>query len=70
MMSGWPRSTYFKRCKEGTWKEENTKDAAKCWNLERVIEAELLEERTPEPENFESFLQGAMVLDGKAKASD
>ena len=33
---------YLKRCKEGAWKEENTKDAAKCWNIERVIGAELL----------------------------
>ena len=64
----WVAKEYLKRCKEGAWKEENTKDAAKCWNIERVIQAELLGEKAPEPENFESFLQEAIVLDGKVKA--
>ena len=61
---------YLKRYKKGAWKEENTKDAAKCWNLERVIQAELLGEKVPETEDFESFLQKGMVRDGKVKASD
>ena len=61
---------YLKRCKKGAWKEKNTKDAAKYWNLERVIQAELLGEKAPETEDFESFLQEAMVLDGKVEASD
>ena len=61
---------YFKRRKEGASKEENTKDAAKCWNLECAIQAKLLGENVPEPEDFESFLQEAMMLDGKVKASE
>ena len=38
----WVAKEYLKRCKEGAGIEENTKDAAKCWNLERVIQTELL----------------------------
>ena len=53
----WVAKEYLKRCKEGVWKEENTKDAAKCCNLERAIQAELLGENAPEPEDFESFLK-------------
>ena len=66
----WVAKEYLERCKEGAWKEENTKDAAKCWNLERVVETELLGEKISEPEDFESFFQEAMVLDGKVKVSD
>ena len=58
---------YLKRCKEGAWKQENTKDASKCWNLKRVIEVELLGKKAPKPEDFESFFQEAMVIDGKVK---
>ena len=36
------KNKYLRRHKEEAWKEENTKGAAKCWNLERAIEAELL----------------------------
>ena len=64
----WVAKEYLKRCKEGAWKKENTKDAVKCWNLERVIEAELLGKQAPEPEDFDSFVREAMVLDGKDKA--
>jgi len=64
----WVAKEYLKRCMEGGWKKENAKDAVKCWNLERVIEAELLGKQAPEPENFDSFVREAMVLDGKDKA--
>ena len=60
--------TYLKRCKEGAWKKENTKAALKCWNLERVIEAELLGKQAPEPESWDTFVQQALVLDGAAIA--
>ena len=45
----WVAREYPKRCKEGAWKKENTQEALKCWNLERVIDAELLGKRIPDP---------------------
>ena len=35
-------SEYLQRCKVGAWKKENTEDALKCWNLERILESESL----------------------------
>ncbi len=31
---------YLQQCKVGEWKTENTEDALKCWNLERILKAE------------------------------
>ena len=31
---------YLQRCKVGAWKTKNTEDALKCWNLERILDAE------------------------------
>ena len=41
---------YLKGCKVGSWKKENTVEAVKCWNLERIINSELREESMPEEE--------------------
>ena len=41
---------YLRRCKAGSWKKENTAEAVKCWNLERIIDAELRGESMPEEE--------------------
>ena len=40
----------IRRCKVGSWKKENTVEAVKCWNLERIIDAELRGESMPEEE--------------------
>ena len=44
------------------------RDAHKCWNLERVIQAELMGQEAPEDESFDAFVQNADMLDGKLKA--
>ncbi len=31
---------YIEQFKKGSWKKENTEEALKCWNLERIIDAE------------------------------
>lgn len=31
---------YLRRCRTGAWKEKSNEDAVKCWNLERLIDAE------------------------------
>ena len=36
----WVAREYLRRCKAGAWKKENTEEALKCWNLERIIDAE------------------------------
>jgi hypothetical protein len=41
---------YLRRCRAGSWKKENTLDAVKCWNLERILHEEQHEELMPEEE--------------------
>ena len=36
----WVAQQYIERGKRGSWKKENTEEALKCWNLERIINAE------------------------------
>ena len=70
MMSEWPRST-SSGARRGLGSRRTQRICtAKCWNLERVIQTQLLGEKAPETEDFESFLQEVMVLDGKIKTSD
>jgi hypothetical protein len=38
---------YSKRCKKGARKKENTKEVLKCWNLEPVIDADLIGDSQP-----------------------
>ena len=37
----WVAKEYLCRCSKWCWKSENTAESLKCWNLERVIDAEL-----------------------------
>ena len=43
----WVAQEYLSRCKAGHWKASEDEEALKCWNLERIIEAELI--AAPEP---------------------
>ena len=43
----WVVKEYLRRCKKGAWKKENTEEALKCWNLERIIDADLMGEGKP-----------------------
>ena len=36
----WVAKEYLRRCKQNKWKEEEDSEALRCWNLERVIDAE------------------------------
>ena len=65
----WVAREYLERCKDGAWKKENTRDAHKCWNLEHVIQAELMGQEAPEDGSFDAFVQNADMLDGKLKAN-
>ena len=46
----WVAEEYLARCKSGAWKQSSEEDFLKCWNLERVIDAELV--GAPEPEEL------------------
>ena len=37
----WVANKYLRRCKAAEWKKDINKDALKCWNLERIIDAKL-----------------------------
>ena len=43
----WVAQEHLSRCKAGCWKASEDEEALKCWNLERIIEAELM--AAPEP---------------------
>ena len=43
----WVAMEYLSRCKADGWKASEDEEALKCWNLERIIQAELM--AAPEP---------------------
>ncbi len=53
----WVAKEYLRRCKEGSWDAQKTEDALKCWNLERVLDAELMGKQAPEEMTLEDFLK-------------
>ena len=53
-MIGWHSSILIK-AKRG-WKNECTDEALKCWNLERIIDAEQQEKDAPSELNMEDLL--------------
>jgi hypothetical protein len=43
----WVADEYLRRCKAGAWKKDNTIDSLKCFNLERILDAEMLGRESP-----------------------
>jgi hypothetical protein len=43
----WVANEYLNRCKKGKWTKQGDDDALKCWNLERIINAEEMGVETP-----------------------
>ena len=54
----WVASEYLKRCKKGAWKKENTVDALKCFNLERILTASQFNLETPDEVGMEKYMEG------------
>ena len=52
----WVAKEYLRWCKAGAWKKENTEEALKCWNLERVLDPELQRMPTPPPLTLEQLV--------------
>ena len=44
----WVAKEYLCRCKQNKWKEEEDSEALRCWNLERVIDAETYHKPIPD----------------------
>ena len=57
----WVAQEYLKRKKSGVWKKENMSDALKCWNLERILEAEMFGCPKPKELTMEEFEVEAAV---------
>ena len=54
----WVANEYLRRCKYGAWKKKNTVEALKCWNLERIIDAEMLGKPPPPELTLDELVQG------------
>ena len=52
----WVAQEYLRRCKQGAWTKEGTDDALKCWNLERVIDAETYGKPNPKELTLNDFM--------------
>ena len=52
----WVAQQYIEQCKKGSWKKENTEEALKCWNLERIIDAEQQGKDAPSELTLEDIL--------------
>ena len=54
------------QCKAGAWKKESSMDALKCWNFERMLDADLHCQPTPRDLTLEQFLKEGEGSDGSA----
>ena len=68
----WVAKEYLRRSKAGAWKKENTMAALKCWNLERILDAELQRAPAPPDLSLEELLgeDGEQVEATSATGSD
>ncbi|EJK70392.1 hypothetical protein THAOC_08255 [Thalassiosira oceanica] len=53
----WVAQEYLRRCKAGAWKSEQDEESLKCWNLERIIESELIGAPVPVDLTMEEFVE-------------
>ena len=47
---------YLRWYKAGIWKKENMEEALKCWNLERILDAELAGKHKTEAQTLEDMV--------------
>lgn len=57
----WVAKEYISRTNRGQWKKENTVDALKCWNLERIIESEAFGKAPPNEITFDDYIRGDLA---------
>ena len=69
----WVAKEYLRRCKKGAWKKENTEEALKCWNLERIIDADLMGDGKPSQLTMNDLINesvGTTVVDACASSTN
>ena len=54
------------RCKAGAWKKESSMNALKCWNFERMLDADLHLQPKPRALTLEQLLKEGEGSDGSA----
>ena len=54
------------RCKAGAWKKESSMDALKCWNFERMLDADLHRQPNPHALTLQQLLKEGQVSNGSA----
>ena len=60
----WVANEYLERCKKGKWTKMNDDEAVKCWNLERIIDAEEKGVEMPQPLTLNDLL-GEEEIEGE-----
>ena len=68
----WVAKEYLRRCKKGAWKKENTEEALKCLNLERIIDADLMGDGKPSQLTRNDLINksvGTTVIDACASST-
>ena len=60
----WVAQQYIEWCKKGSWKKENTKEALKWWNLERIIDAKQQRKDAPSELKLEDLSNDKAVREG------
>ncbi len=63
----WVAQQYNERCKKRSWKKENTEEALKCWNLERIIDAGQQGKDAPSELKMEDFLNEETGMEGDSE---
>jgi hypothetical protein len=66
----WVANEYLRRCKCGAQKKENEVEALRCWNLELIIDAEMLGKPTPTEMTLEQLVQQESSADTSIGKSD
>ena len=62
----WVAQEYLIWCKAGAWKKESSMDALKCWNFERMLDADLHRQPTPRALTLEQLIKEGEGSDGSA----
>ena len=53
----WVAAEYLRRSKNGAWKKENIVESMKCFNLERILEAEIFGQKCPDDMNLQEYME-------------
>ena len=58
----WVAAEYLRRSKNGAWKPENVQEAIKCYNLERILEAEVFGQEAPDNVTLQEYMESVQEM--------